>query len=105
MRKWIVPVVVLLVACGRDTSKETSFNWLEGMWEAKTEEGKAYEYWSRSGDKFVAVGGELVKNDTVFQEGISIQKINDTWCYIPIVGKQGPVTFSLVNTTDGIFVF
>lgn len=84
---------------------DTTFNWLVGKWEAQTKEGKFFEYWTKTDCKLEARGGELVKKDTVFKEYLTLIKINNYWCYIPVVGKQAPIAFALKEGKNRIFMF
>ncbi|MDZ4664587.1 MAG: DUF6265 family protein [Bacteroidota bacterium] len=86
-------------------ANDTTFNWLVGKWEAQTKEGKFFEYWSASDCMLEAQGGELVKKDTVFKEWLTLTKIKNYWCYIPIVGKQAPIVFALKESKNRIFIF
>lgn len=85
---------------------DTRFDWLVGKWEAKTKEGMVYEYWDKTAlFTLEAKGGELVRGDTVFKELVTLIKINEYWCYIPIVGKQNPIIFTLRESNTTKFIF
>ncbi len=102
--------LVFLLAFGFTCSKgqvsnDTTFNWLVGNWEAQTKDGKFFEYWSKGDCVLEAQGGELVKKDTVFKEWLTLTKIKNYWCYIPVVGKQAPIAFALKEIKNRVYVF
>ncbi len=95
MKKLIIIAIIGISTCKAQVGNDTTFNWLIGKWEAQTKEGKFFEYWSKANCMLEARAGELVKKDTVFKEYLSLTKIKNYWCYIPVVGKQAPIAFTL----------
>lgn len=104
----IVTLMVFLISFKNHSqiSFDKRFDWLVGKWEASTKNGKFFENWDKTAlFTLEAKGGELVNQDTVFKELITLIKINEHWCYIPIVGKQDPVIFNLKESNNHAFVF
>lgn len=105
MKKIVFAFALGITFCKAQVVNDTTFNWLIGKWEAQTKEGKFFEYWSKTDCVLEAKGGELVKKDTVFKEYLTLTKIKDYWCYIPVVGKQQPIAFALKEWKNRIFIF
>lgn len=105
--KTIVGLILVLIGFNCQAQNfDKRFDWLAGKWEAKTKDGKFFEYWDKTAlFTLEAKGGEVVKKDTVFKELLTLIKINDYWCYIPIVGKQDPIIFTLKESKNNLFVF
>jgi len=104
----LILTLTIALICSKSYSQkfDTRFDWLVGKWEAKTKEGKFYEYWDKTALFTIeAKGGELVKKDTVFKELLTLIKINEHWCYVPTVGKQDPIIFALKESKNNKFVF
>ncbi|MBL7917668.1 MAG: hypothetical protein JNM96_04675 [Bacteroidia bacterium] len=108
MKKIIITIGVLFLSnllISQDL-KSGTFNWLVGNWESKTNEGKVYESWKLLADnKLEGVGGEVFKKDTVFKENITLTTMGKYWVYVPIVGNQNPILFTLVKSENNLFVF
>jgi hypothetical protein len=105
MKKLIFVLCLGFTASKAQVSGDTTFNWLMGKWEAQTKDGKFFEYWSKADCMLEAQGGELVKKDTVFKEYLTLTKIKNYWCYIPVVGKQAPIAFALKEHNNRVFTF
>lgn len=105
MKKLIIITIIGISACKAQVGNDTTFNWLVGKWEAQTKEGKFFEYWSKENCMLEAQGGELVKRDTVFKEWLTLTKIKNYWCYVPVVGKQAPIAFTLKESKGSTFIF
>lgn len=108
MKKLVITIGVLFLTnlLMSQELKKDKFNWLIGNWESKTKEGKVYESWKALSDnKLEGVGGEVFKKDTVFKENITLIIISKYWVYIPVVGNQNPILFTLVNSENNLFVF
>lgn len=105
MKKIVFVMALGITFCRAQVANDTTFNWLIGKWEAQTKEGKFFEYWSKADCKLEAQGGELLKKDTVFKEYLTLTKVGNYWCYLPVVGKQQPIAFTLKEWKNRIFVF
>ncbi|HSI90495.1 MAG TPA: DUF6265 family protein [Adhaeribacter sp.] len=88
------------------TNTIEQFGWLVGSWQGKTGNGEMHEYWRKHDEQtLVGEGYFIVKGDTVLREILRIQRIGNFWTYIPVVGKQEPVLFTLKKTENNTWFF
>jgi len=86
--------------------ESVNFRWLEGTWKSESNQGYVYEQWIKAGtNKWECRGGEVYKKDTVFKEFITLQKIHNYWVYIPVLGKQDPVLFTMRELESNLYIF
>jgi hypothetical protein len=85
------------------------FRWMLGAWSGPSGKGQVYESWARPNDTLMLGRSmEISGMDTISTERISLISTRDAVYYVPIVSNQNdglPVSFKLVNKTDGKFVF
>lgn len=83
--------------------------WLLGSWNNNSSNGNFYETWKRENDTtFRGNGFSISGRDTLFQEQLSLEWVNDTLCYIPAVKNQNndlPVHFKLITVRNNTYVF
>lgn len=123
MKYFLLTVIATIVfsSCGNEnqTTENSSENviniesvrFLEGVWvDRKTfgfKEPPTYimEKWTSYPDSLSGAGYSLIGSDTVLMEYISIQMINDKLTYIARPNGQSMVSFSLIESGNGQFVF
>ncbi len=88
-----------------------SVRFLEGTWvDRKTfgfRQPPKYieEKWSSYPDSLSGIGYSVTGNDTVLMEYVSIQMINDKLTYVARPKGQAMVSFTLIKSGEGKFVF
>lgn len=82
--------------------------WLLGDWANTNKKASLHERWWMSGDSvFTGEGYELIQNDTVFQEKLSLVMKGNELFYVPTVSGQNdnqPVFFKVIEISDSGFV-
>lgn len=83
--------------------------WLLGNWSHVTSESASFETWKQENDStWVAHSYTLVEKDTVFAEKIRLKQRQDMVYFTAhayLEEEDVPVTFTLIDTTAGNFVF
>jgi hypothetical protein len=123
MKYFLLTILATLVfsSCGNDSQASEnsstdvinveSVGFLEGVWiDRKTfgfKEPPTYimEKWTSYPDSLSGAGYSLNGSDTVLTEYISIQMVNDKLTYIARPKGQAMVSFSLIESGNGKFVF
>src|SRR5687767_6417643 len=82
---------------------------LQGLWKMETGRGAIYEEWQvKSDDKLAGRSYRINNNDTIVMERIELFIKGNEIVYSPIVSDQNnqqPVSFKLISSTDGRYVF
>lgn len=88
--------------------KLQSLSWLKGNWENRVKTDVLQENWTIDDDSLLyGEGFEIIKDDTIFREKLSILLDNDSVSYIATVPNQNdgqPVWFRIISMSDSEFV-
>lgn len=109
----LIVVALLFLSCKNGTRDTTNFSWLAGSWSRVEEAGdnKTYEKWmpTMSGN-YNGHGFTLHKNDTVFEELLSIRSQNklskgkESLWILEVTGvNEEPTIFDIEDSTVNSF--
>ncbi len=86
-------VFIPLMAAGPELS---SLGWMSGCWAAEHKGARIEEHWSKpAGDLMLDYSRTMRPGHPVFFEQLRIELKNGELTYIPLIGKQGPIPFTL----------
>jgi hypothetical protein len=82
------------------------FSWMLGNWKVNTDKGEGFESWIQQDEHtLIGKGYYIVKGDTTIYEKLRIQKIENYYTFIPIIGNNYPVLFTLVESGNNKWIF
>jgi len=104
----LIGVLVVLTSCQQKSngeSAETSLDALIGSWQRTNDEAgqSTYENWSKDEDNnYVGHGYTLSGVDTVFNERLAIEKLDNNWRYVVSLPNNQVVYFPFTSySQDG----
>jgi hypothetical protein len=108
---------LLLASCSTQQQKEApaaytemkKSAWLIGSWENRSQEGNAYESWTKENDSvYTGQSCFVIGTDTVSSESIRIEQRGEELFYIPTVKEQNngrPVSFTMTASAENELIF
>ena len=115
MKKKIIVLVLIGSMCSFSEPKETGntlsqsadFSWLLGFWKrVNDKEGmQTYEHWKKiRRDLYKGHGCTIQKGDTVWQEAITLKKVQQGWHFeVQGKGESNPTIFKIKRIGDSEF--
>jgi len=112
-------LVMLVAACNNNdknkpadkeiAKKIDKASWLVGTWQNNTPESRSTEIWEKENDStYKGRSYTIAGKDTVFSETFTLEEINDSLFYVPLVKEQNeglPIRFALTSISDKQLVF
>ena len=108
MLKKIIFVVLLTTSLTTEAQQNDieQFNWLNGLWQGTSGEGKLEETWQKKSEYLLEGQGYYILNeDTVVREYMRFEKINQYWCFIAVINEKPPILFHLIENGPEKWVF
>lgn len=101
--KWILLLAAPLWAAAPEVA---TLGWMSGCWVMERNGVKVEEHWSKPiGDVMLGYSRTIRPGKPTFFEQLRIESRDGKILYLPIVGKQGPIPFTLVKSGDSEVVF
>ena len=101
--KWLLVAAFPLLAAGPEVA---SLSWMSGCWAFERNGVKVEEHWSKpAADTMLGYSRTLRPGRPAFFEQLRIEVKEGQITYIPIIGKQGPIPFTLKSAADQQVVF
>ena len=95
--------LVPLMAAGPEMA---SLSWMSGCWAFERNGARMEEHWSKpAGDLMLGYSRTMRPGRPVFFEQLRIELKDGELTYIPLVGKQGPIPFTLKKSGANVVVF
>ena len=111
MKPHLILLLAILWGCNSGSTNEkeqettpllmlATFDWLIGDWERIENDSttETYETWVKSNDQYIGHGYVLKGIDTVWQEHMVVEKLEDNWIFtVSTPGNDKPVSFHLTE--------
>jgi len=108
MKKFFVPLLIMLTTMPAWSQDVKNFQWLVGTWKmvSNNPDKHVYEVWKDASPEMLSgISFKLQQTDTVVTEEIKLHRKGDGFCYTPdVAGPQEAVDFKITYQNTGEFI-
>ncbi|AWV98704.1 DUF6265 family protein [Arcticibacterium luteifluviistationis] len=102
--KLVLPFIVFVIFLSSCQNQE-DFSWLEGDWVRINEQinRETFEQWEEVNGLYKGVGLTISEGDTVFNENMALEKIDDNWALVVSSVNDAPTVFKFTEQGANFF--